>query len=85
MTEAEMQAHLAVAQDLLDGLKNQRDMHANESVQLAAQVKANQRALAEKDQRIAALEAEIKTLTELDDSASKSNGHDSDGQPAHAA
>lgn len=43
MTEAEMKEQLQVAQDMIAGLENQRNAHANECVQLAAQVKALQR------------------------------------------
>lgn len=49
MTEAEMKEHIQAVQDMLEGMQNQRNAHANECVQLAAQVKALQRKLDAKE------------------------------------
>lgn len=53
MTESEMKERMQVAQDMLRGFKNQRDSHANECVQLAAQIAALQRKNAELEAKLA--------------------------------
>ncbi len=54
MTDAEMKERTIVAQDMLDGMRNQRDAHANECVHLAAQVKSLQRRVQELESALAA-------------------------------
>ena len=59
MTAPEQQQLLS---DMLQATANQRDAYANESVQLAAQLKAALRQGVEKDKRIAELETKVKEL-----------------------
>ncbi len=74
MTEAEMKEQIQAAQDMIGGLENQRNAHANECVQLAAQIKALQRKNAELEAKLAEKPAEEPELP-LSNGA---NGHDAE-------
>lgn len=57
---AELKAALQRANDMLNGVMNQRNASANECVQLAAAIIEKDRAIAQRDARIAELETQIK-------------------------
>lgn len=79
MTETEMKEQIQTAQDLLEGMQNQRNAQANECVQLAAQIKALQRRNAELEARLA--EATTPITPALDgEIMPKANGHDIQAQ-----
>ncbi len=59
---ADLQTQLQTAQDLIEGLVNQRSAAQNESLQLNAQLKALQRQIAEKDKRIQELESRLAVI-----------------------
>lgn len=77
MTEDEMKAQIQVAQDMIKGLENQRNAHANECVQLAAQSMALQRKVTELEAKVTQLEgAEADKEAEADPRIpARANGH----------
>ncbi len=74
MTEAEMKEQIQTAQDMMAGLENQRNSHANELVQLAAQLRAAHRKISE-------LEKKVQTFSAPE--LPMSNGHNAEAA-AHA-
>lgn len=72
MTPDEFKAQLQTAQDMIKGLENQRNAHANECVQLAAQSMGLQRRVQELEAQVTALKAEAQPDPET---VPKANGH----------
>lgn len=70
MDHKDLHAQLLRANDMLQGALNQRTAALNECLQLAAALNEAQRGNADKDKRIAELEAQVKDLT------AKANGAD---------
>jgi len=75
MTQDEFKAQLQSAQDMLTAVSNQRNASQNECVQMAAQIMALQRKVAE-------LEAKAKEASAEPELPLSSNGHDT--AEAHA-
>jgi len=75
VTEAQMKEQLQAAQDMLETVAQQRDGANNQVVQLAAQLKAAQRKIAELE---ASAAKDADAAPELDLTPPKTNGH----QPA---
>lgn len=68
MNESQMKEQIQSANDMIETLVQQRDANANQVVQLAAQVKAMQRKVAE-------MEAAAKAVEEPVEVMPKANGH----------
>ena len=79
MTEADMKSQLQAAQDMLEVLQEQRNVNANQIVQLGGQLKSMQRRNVDLEQRIAELEAKLSDADEPElpnmDMKTPTNGH----------